>query len=107
MLIFLKCEYTLTTQASQSSDPTRAHLRISKVDLHDECDGDPCGKGKAGSDDDGEAVPLTGTAIAQGVVVGLPQRREVLAGQIRGRGGESLQTSRPQEQVRVCRNREC
>lgn len=76
-----------------------AHLRITEVDLHDEGDCDPCGKGQASSDDDGEAVTLAGAVVGQGVAVGLPQRREIMADQIRCRGGESLQTSRPQEEV--------
>lgn len=58
------------------------YLRISKVDLHDERDSHPCGKGETGRYDDCQSVSLAGTALCKGVCGGLPQGRNIVARKI-------------------------
>lgn len=78
-----------------------AYLGGSEVDLHDESHRHPQGEGEARRDDDGEPVALAGAVLREGVRAGLPQRGDLVAGQVRRRGREALQAGRLQEHIGV------
>lgn len=75
------------------------HLRVSKVDLHDESHSDTCGKGETGCDDDCQPISLAGTAFSKGVFSGLPQGYKIIASQVRSWRGETSEASRFQKQI--------
>lgn len=78
------------------------YLRVSKVDLHDESYSDSCGEGETSCDDDCQSISLAGTVFRKGVFGGLLQGCDIMASQVRGWGGETLEASRLQKQIWVC-----
>lgn len=88
-----------TIQAANSRG--RAYLWVSKVDLHDESHSNPCGKGEAGCDDDCQPISLAGAALCEGVFSRLMQRSQVVAGQVRSWGWETLKARWLQKQIWV------
>lgn len=73
----------MVTQVKLQVTHVHPYLWFSEVDLHDESYSDSCGEGETSCDDDRESISLTGTVFCKGVFGGLPQGRNIMAGQVR------------------------
>lgn len=88
-------------QFGQQTAEVETYLWVSEVDLHNKSHSNTCGKGEAGCDDDCQPISLAGAALCEGVFSRLMQRSQVVAGQVRSWGWETLKARWLQKQIWV------